>query len=151
MRVSHLAGKMLGLGLVTAGAIAILVYYYGAAGGRLPLSGKGYTVGATVREPQGLVKHADVRASGVKVGSVEQITPVGSSARLQLRLDKDVSPVYRDATVLVRQKTLVGENYIELTRGHPRAGRLPEGGTLPISHDQDAVPLDRILNSLDAK
>jgi virulence factor Mce-like protein len=151
MRVANLGGKMLGLGLVTAGAVAILIYYYGAAGGSLPLSGKAYTVGATVREPQGLVKHADVRASGVKVGSVEQITPAGSSARIELKLDKDVTPVYRDATVLVRQKTLVGENYIELTRGHTRAGRLPDGASLPVSRDQRAVPLDRILNSLDPK
>lgn len=151
MKIANLGGKMIGLGLVTLGAIVILAYYYGAAGGDLPLSGSKYKIGATVREPQGLQKHADVRAAGVKVGKVADIRPVGSFAKVTLKLDKDVAPVYRDATVLVRQKTLVGENYIELTRGHPSTGTLPDGAQLPLSQDKEAVPLDRILNSLDAK
>ncbi len=50
--------------------------------------------------------------------------------------------------MLVRQKTLVGENYIDLMRGHPQDGKLADGGTLPISHDLESVPLDKILNAL---
>jgi phospholipid/cholesterol/gamma-HCH transport system substrate-binding protein len=151
MKASNLGAKMVGLGLIALGAVIILAYYYGAAGGTLPFSGSKYAVSATVREPQGLQKHADVRASGVKVGSVDDIKPVGSFAQVKLKLDKNVAPLYRDATVLVRQKTLVGENYIEISRGHARSGALPDGASLPLSQDQEAVPLDRILNSLDAK
>ena len=67
---------------------------------------------------------------------------------MQLQLDGSFAPIYRDATVLVGQKTLVGENYIEITRGLPKYGRVPDGGTLGLSQDLESVPLDKILNSL---
>jgi phospholipid/cholesterol/gamma-HCH transport system substrate-binding protein len=151
MKVSNLRGKLFGLSLLLLGAVVILAYYWTAAGGDLPFSGKKYMLGAVVHEPQDLQKHADVRAAGVKVGSVSAIQPAGSSAHIEMKLDNDVAPVYRDATVLVRQKTLVGENYVALTRGDPNTGDLPSGSDLASAADQQAVPLDRILNSLDAK
>jgi virulence factor Mce-like protein len=149
MKVANLPSKIAALAVVTLGALIIAAYYYHAAGGDLPFSGKHYTIAATVREPQGMQKHADVRANGVKVGSVQAVHPVGSFAQLKLRLKNEIAPLYRDATVLVRQKTLVGENYVELTRGHPEAGTLPDGASLPLSQDQEAVPIDKILNALD--
>ncbi|HWF50802.1 MAG TPA: hypothetical protein VG294_09205, partial [Solirubrobacteraceae bacterium] len=39
-------------------------------------------------------------------------------------------------------------NYVEITRGHPQAGRLPDGGTLGLSQDLASVPLDQILGAL---
>jgi phospholipid/cholesterol/gamma-HCH transport system substrate-binding protein len=150
MKVSNVGGKLLGLALLLAGALVILAYYWTAAGGDLPFSGKKYMLGAVIHEPQDLQKHADVRAAGVKVGSVSSIQPAGSSAHIEMKLDKSVAPVYRNATVLIRQKTLVGENYIALTRGDPNTGVLPSGSDLSTGADQAAIPLDRILNSLDA-
>jgi len=151
MKVHNLWGKVAVLALVTLGALLILVYYYGAAGGRLPTAEDRYTVRATVDEPQQLLKHADVRAAGVKVGEVVDIKGRGRRAELKLDLEKEVAPVYNDATVLVRQKTLVGENYIELVRGSPRSGAVADGAALSEEANQEAVPIDRVLNSLDAK
>lgn len=149
MKISNLWGKVAVLSLVTLGALLILLYYYGAAGGRLPTAEDRYTVRAVVDEPQQLLKHADVRAAGVKVGEVVAIEGRGAKAQVSLDLEKEVAPVYNDATVLVRQKTLVGENYVEIRRGSPRAGQVPDGGALPETANQEAVPIDRVLNSLD--
>lgn len=151
MKVHNLWGKVAVLAAVTLGALLILVYYYGAAGGRLPTEEDRYTVSATVDEPQQLLKHADVRAAGVKVGEVVDIVGRGRRAQVKLDLEKDIAPVYNDATVLVRQKTLVGENYVEIARGTPRAGIVADGSALPDDANQEAVPIDRVLNSLDAK
>jgi virulence factor Mce-like protein len=119
------------------------------------LAGHLYTVTAEVQDPQGLLKHADVRAAGVKVGSVSEITNTsaqsGTMTLVQMQLDGSYAPVYRNATVLVRQKTLVGENYIEITRGTPSRGKVSDGGSLPISQDLQSVPLDKILNALTPK
>jgi phospholipid/cholesterol/gamma-HCH transport system substrate-binding protein len=135
-----------------AGALLIFVYYYETAGGRLPFASHLYTVTAKVQDHQGLLKHADVRAAGVKVGTVSNISNTATSqgviAEVQMQLDPGYAPIYRDATVLVRQKTLVGENYIDLARGLPKYGQVPDGGTLPLTHDLESVPLDKILNSL---
>jgi virulence factor Mce-like protein len=144
--------KIAALALLIVGALVILAYYYQTAGGRLPFAGHLYTVAAQVQDPQGLLKHADVRAAGVKVGTVSNITnaatPGGTVTDVQMQLDSGYAPIYTDATVLVRQKTLVGENYIQLTRGHPQDGKVADGGTLPLSHDLQSVPLDKILNAL---
>jgi phospholipid/cholesterol/gamma-HCH transport system substrate-binding protein len=151
-KVSNGASKIIVILLLIFGAGIILAYYYVTAGGRLPLSGHLYTITAEIQDPQALLKHADVRAAGVKVGSVSDITnrTVGQTtiADVQMQLNSDVAPVYRDATVMIRQKTLVGENYVEITRGQPQAGQLPDGGTLGLSQDVESVPLDKILNAL---
>ena len=151
MKVTNLWGKIIALLLVTGGAILILMYYYGAAGGRLPTAEDRYSVKVVVDEPQQLLKHADVRAAGVTVGEVVNIEGRGRRAEVELDLEKELVPVYNDATVLVRQKTLVGENYVEIIRGSPRAGAVPDGGSLSPEANQEVVPIDRILNSLDAE
>lgn len=152
-KVSNPAAKIVVILLLMLGAGIILAYYYVTAGGRLPLSGHLYTITAEIQDPQALLKHADVRAAGVKVGTVSNITNqvIGEStvADVQMQLNSEMAPVYKDATVLIRQKTLVGENYVEITRGHPQAGPLPDGGTLGLSQDLESVPLDDILNALD--
>lgn len=148
MKVNNMFGKLLVLGVVCGGALLILIYYYGAAGGRLPTQANRYTMHAKV-EPQQLLKHADVRAAGVKIGEVVGVKADGARSDITMDLEKDIAPVFNDAKVLVRQKTLVGENYVEITRGTPSAGELPDGGTLPDSANQEAVPIDKILNSLD--
>jgi phospholipid/cholesterol/gamma-HCH transport system substrate-binding protein len=144
--------KLVTVALIAVGAVLILGYYYVAAGGRLPFAGHLYTVTAEIQDSQGLLKHADVRAAGVKVGSVSEITNSstqdGTIALVQMQLDGGYAPIYRNATVLIRQKTLVGENYIEITRGTPNDGTVPDGGRLPLSADLESVPLDKILNSL---
>lgn len=151
MKVNNVLGKMIVIALVTLGAFAILVYYYGAAGGRLPNAENRYTVNMVLSEPQQVLKHADVRAAGIKVGEVVNIKDVGRRAKITIDLEKEIAPIYNDATVLVRQKTLVGENFIEVKRGTPSKGELPDGGTLPDKAALESVPIDRILNSLDEK
>ena len=152
-KVSNPASKIIVILLLIFGAGIILAYYYVTAGGRLPLAGHLYTVTAQIQDPQALLKHADVRAAGVKVGSVSDISNqvIGHNtiADVQMQLNSAVAPVYKDATVIIRQKTLVGENYVEITRGHPQAGLLKDGGTLGLSQDLQSVPLDKILNALD--
>jgi phospholipid/cholesterol/gamma-HCH transport system substrate-binding protein len=155
MKTANPVMKIAVIGLITLGAAVILAYYYVTAGGRLPFSGHLYTVTAQIQDSQGLLKHADVRAAGVKVGTVSNITntvtPTGTIADVQMQLDGNYAPIYNDATVLIRQKTLVGENYVEVNRGHPQSGQLRDGAMLPLSHDVESVPLDKILNSLDPR
>lgn len=152
MKLSKPLPKIGAIAFIALGAIVILIYYYGAAGGRLPFASHLYTVDGELQDSQGLLKHADVRAAGVKVGSVTEITnsstQTGTMTMVQMQLDKGFAPIYRNATILVRQKTLVGENYIEITRGTPNAGKVPDGGSLPLSQDLESVPLDKILNAL---
>ncbi|MEV4421149.1 MlaD family protein [Patulibacter sp. NPDC049589] len=153
MKNQHIAGKSFVLFLILIGGLAILAYFYSTAGGRLPLSEKPYKVTAILTDSQQVLKHADVRSAGVKIGEVGDIENSGDGRRVRLTLElkKKYAPVYRDAKVLVRQKTLVGENYVDLTVGDRSAGQVANGGTLTVAAQKEAVPIDQVLNTLDPK
>lgn len=100
-----------------------------------------------------LVPKAEVSENGVAVGEVGDVkyalTPSGVESRVRVELDPPYK-VYRDAHVAVRTKTLVGENYLELEPGTPRAGVLSSGAALPVRQARTAVQLDRVLSTFDA-
>jgi phospholipid/cholesterol/gamma-HCH transport system substrate-binding protein len=155
MKVGNLGAKALGVGVIMFGAALILAYFYTAAGGKLRIGDGGVYKVSAVTQPQQILKHADVRRAGVKIGEVSNVTNRttgnGTLAILEMELDEEHSPIYRNATVTVRQKTLVGENYVDLNPGNPAAGEVPKKSTLPLSQDQEVAPVDKILNALDEK
>src|ERR1700758_5577434 len=106
MKTASPVAKSIALVLLLLGALVILAYYYETAGGRLPFAGNLYTVTAQVQDPQGLLKHADVRAPGVKGGPVSDIANVaaqqGTIGDVQMQRVSDYAPIYKDATVLIR-------------------------------------------------
>jgi phospholipid/cholesterol/gamma-HCH transport system substrate-binding protein len=113
--------------------------------------GATYNFEAVVPTAVQLVPNADVREAGVVVGKVSDISNRGATAVIALALDSRYGPVYSDATVRVRTKTIVGENYIDLNPGTSKSGPIPKGGVLPIAQAQDAVQLDQILSTVDAR
>ncbi|HEX4107745.1 MAG TPA: MlaD family protein [Solirubrobacteraceae bacterium] len=152
MRIRNLGVKSAVLLLLMGGALVILAYYFKTAGGTLPFSRSPYVVNVYVHDPQDLLDHADIDSAGVTVGEVynleNSVINGQTVAHAILHLDKTLTPIYKNATYEVGQKSLVGENYLEINRGTPSAGAVPNNGYLPASADQDAVALDTILNSL---
>ncbi len=55
----------------------------------------------------------------------------------------------QDTQATLRQKTLLGETYVELTPGSNESGDLPDGGLLPATQIRPTVELDEILRALD--
>ncbi len=128
--------------IVCAGIFTLLLHISGGT----DFAAK-YNFDAVVPDAIQLVPGANVREAGVNVGTVSGISNRGDSAVIGISLNKKYAPVYRDGTVRVATKTLVGENYIDLNPGDKVAGRVTDGGTLPISQAQDAVQLDQILST----
>lgn len=150
MKNQNLAGKSLVLLLIFVGGMAILAYFFSTAGGKLPLTEKPYEVTAVLTDSQQVLKHADVRSAGVKIGEVGEIrNDEDGRVRVVLEIKKEHAPVYRDAKILVRQKTLVGENYVDLELGDRKAGVVQDGGTLTVAAQKESVPIDKVLNTLD--
>jgi phospholipid/cholesterol/gamma-HCH transport system substrate-binding protein len=146
MTVHNVWGKAAGVLMFMAFALLLFVVLFKGAGGNLRLS-EPYNVRVVLPDAFQLVANADVRQAGVKIGRVTDIP--GSNGVVKIEIQKKYAPIYRDATTLLRTKTLVGENYIELNPGHPGAGRLPEGGVVPVERAGEAVQLDEILSALD--
>jgi phospholipid/cholesterol/gamma-HCH transport system substrate-binding protein len=91
-----------------------------------------------------------VDIAGVEVGEISSVKLKDGKAIVGLRIQKKYAPIYNDASILLRPKTGLKDMVAELTPGTPQAGKLPDGGTIPISQTLPDVNLDEILSSLDA-
>lgn len=151
MTAAHVRRQVAVLTAFVGVCVVVFGYLYSIAGGRLPLSGHPYQVRALIPDAFQLVPNADVRSAGVKIGTVRSVAPQGGASIVRADIDDKYAPVYRDARVRLRTKTLVGENYLEIEPGQPRAGRLDSDGVLPLEQADEAVQLDQILSTLDAR
>jgi phospholipid/cholesterol/gamma-HCH transport system substrate-binding protein len=92
----------------------------------------------------GLSLQSAIRVAGVKVGWVSAIDLDGKRARVTMALPKEF-PVYQDASASLSNIGILGEKYIDLDPGHPEAGRLPAGGTVP---SKVGFGLDNLMEAL---
>ena len=137
----------------TLSVAALLMFLWTAFGGTLPLRPEGYRFKADFPEASLLVKEADVRMAGVNIGKVKtkELGPGGRTTRVEMELDNRFAPIGRDARAILRQKSLLGETYVELTPGSPGAKKLPDGGTLARSNIDDTVQLDDVFRVFDPR
>ena len=103
-----------------------------------------------VRDADGLVDGSNVRVAGIQVGRVLSVETTPNGSRVTMGLDRanDYDKVFTDATVLIRPKSLLGEKYVDMTRGSSNV-LIPDGGSLPMSQAFTQVELDQVLNSSD--
>jgi phospholipid/cholesterol/gamma-HCH transport system substrate-binding protein len=131
----------------------LLLFLWLAFGGPIPLQPKGYRFNVAFNEAGQLAQEADVRISGVSVGKVKLIKfdrQTGSS-NATIQLDPRYAPIPRNTRAILRQKTLLGETYVELTPGSRSSGAVPEGGSLPPGAVAPTVELDEIFRAFDPK
>ena len=82
----------------------------------------------------------DVRVSGVKVGSIAKIEPVGTQAKMTMHLDRDV-PIPADAKAVIVAQNLVAARYVQLTPAYRSNGpTMGDGAVIPV--DRTAVPVE---------
>ena len=148
-------GRILVMVTFTLSCFGLLLYLWLSFGGSIPLKPNGYRFKVAFPEATQLGVEADVRIAGVSVGKVrakatDPAHPNRTVATIEMQ--SRYAPVARDARAILRQKSLLGETYVELTPGHPKtAGTVPEGGFLADGRVADTVQLDEILDSLDPK
>src|SRR5256714_3326904 len=130
----------------------LLLFLWLAFGGSIPLEPRGWRFEAQFNEATQLAKQADVRISGVSVGKVTdiQLAKDGRST-VTMQLKRQYAPLPSNARAILRQKTLLGETYVELTPGSPSGPKLKEGGHLAVGNVSPTVELDEIFRAFDAK
>jgi phospholipid/cholesterol/gamma-HCH transport system substrate-binding protein len=128
----------------------LLLFLWIAFGGPIPLKPEGYRFTVPFDEATQLAVESDVRISGVSVGKVKRVDLSDEGlAEATIELDGRYAPIPSDTRAILRQKTLLGETYVELTPGSEHAGSLPEGGDLPVAQVSEAVQLDEIFRAFD--
>ena len=138
---------VLGAVAFTLSCVMLAVFVWTQFGGTVPFAPQGYRIGARFTEVGLLEPGADVRISGVNVGRVAGVANRGADALVTMDISQRFAPVPTDTRAILRQKTLLGEAYVELSPGSRAAGELPDGGTLPRSQVAPAQQLDQVLGA----
>jgi phospholipid/cholesterol/gamma-HCH transport system substrate-binding protein len=87
----------------------------------------------------------------VKVGSVKAKEPNTDTGLTdtELEIDARYAPIPKDTRAILRQKTLLGETYVELSPGTRGTDFVRDGGKLGPGQVADTVELDEILRAFD--
>src|SRR3954451_16861499 len=170
----------------TLSCFGLLLFLWVTFGGPVPFKPESYRFTADFPEAITLQKEADVRIGGVSVGKVKQIGLAAESewhsnpalcntTQATIEIGPQYAPISSDAKAILRQKTLLGETYIEITTGsqvqppadtgyttaqassidvgqvsggdapHP----IPEGGHMAQTQVQDQTQIDEIFQGFD--
>jgi phospholipid/cholesterol/gamma-HCH transport system substrate-binding protein len=170
----------------TLSCFALLLFLWVTFGGPVPFKPQSYRFTADFPEAITLQKEADVRIGGVSVGKVKELSLAPESecrehpetcnaTRATIEIDPQYAPISSDAEAILRQKTLLGETYVELTTGsqvdpdetagdvNAQSGSMDvgelsgddaphpieEGGHLEQSQVQDQTQIDEIFQGFD--
>ncbi len=131
--------------------VGLLLFLWISFGGTIPLAPQGYRLKAEFGDAVQLAQQSDVRISGVSVGKVVSVSLDKHTGltKAVLQLDNKYAPRPTDTRAILRQKSLLGETYIELTPGSQNGPKLPDGGTIPRGQISPTVQLDQILSTFD--
>jgi virulence factor Mce-like protein len=144
-------GRIVVISVFALTCFGLLLFLWLAFGGAIPLKPKGYRVQVAFTDATTLADQADVRTAGVSIGKVvrKQLAPGGNRTLATLELKGEFAPLKADARAILRQKTLLGETYVELTTGTRGAPDIEEGGRLANGRVRQAVEFDEFLEVFD--
>jgi phospholipid/cholesterol/gamma-HCH transport system substrate-binding protein len=145
-------GNIFVIVLFTLSCFGLLLFLWESFGGPVPLKPKGYQFKVSVPRSLALAEQSDVRISGVDVGHVVALK-LGDEGRTiaTVELSSKYAPIRANTHAILRQKTLLGETYVQLIPGSRTGPYLPDGGMLAKGQVQPSVTLDDILSALDPK
>ncbi len=143
-------GNILVIGLFALSCFGLLLFLWGSFGGSIPLKPKGYRFTVAFPRTLTLAEQADVRISGVNVGHVVKLkSDLDGRTHVTIEVNHQYAPLRTDIKAALRQKTLLGESYIQLIPGGKTAPLLKDNGQLPDRQVQSSVTLDDILSAFD--
>ncbi len=90
-----------------------------------------------------------LRVAGVKIGDVDKVELEDGVAVVTFGMERDMLPVYKDASILMRPQTGLKDMFFEMDPGTESAGKIEEGGTVPLENTAPDVNLDELLAALD--
>jgi phospholipid/cholesterol/gamma-HCH transport system substrate-binding protein len=145
-------GNLLVIVLFVLSCFGLLMFLWESFGGPLPLKPKGYRMTITFPRSFSLAEESDVRISGVEVGHVVSLGEDNEGrTRATIEIAGRYAPVRANMHAILRQKTLLGETYVQLIPEGQSGPFLRDGGQLPNSQVEPSVTLDDILSAFDPK
>jgi virulence factor Mce-like protein len=135
--------------LFALSCFGLLLFLWESFGGAVPLKPKGYRFTVAFPRTLALAEQSDVRISGVNVGHVISLAyDKDGRAHVTIEVASKYAPIPSNMHAILRQKTLLGETYVQLKPETAGAPTLPDGAQLPNAQVEPAVTLDDILATL---
>jgi virulence factor Mce-like protein len=133
----------------TLSVFGLLLFLWLSFGGPVPLRPEGYRVTVSFPQAATLVQEADVRISGINVGKVKatdlQEEPPRTLATLEI--EAQYAPLPADTRAILRQKTILGETYVELTPGNRDGPKVDDGDRLGAGNVESATAFDELFRA----
>jgi phospholipid/cholesterol/gamma-HCH transport system substrate-binding protein len=129
--------------------LAILVVTIFTLGGQKKTFVKSYTIHAVFNDVGGLIKGGNVWFSGVKVGTVKNISFYGNSqVQVTMSIEKEAqSHIHQDAMAKIGSDGLIGNKIVIIYGGDPT---LPQAETNDFLHVENTLSTDDMLATLQA-
>jgi virulence factor Mce-like protein len=145
--------RIAGMTAFALSVFGLLVFLWVSFGGSVPLASKSYRLDVGVQEAVTLVEQADVRIAGVTVGKVKKLDLHEPSVRtlVTVELEPRYAPIPRGTRAIVRQKTPLGESYIELSPGDRDGPELADGDRLEDAQVAETTEFDEVFDSFDGR
>jgi phospholipid/cholesterol/gamma-HCH transport system substrate-binding protein len=99
----------------------------------------------------GLYVGNDVRILGVKVGSIDSITPDGKQVKVVMSYDGD-DKLPKSVDAVIVEPSIVSDRYVQLTPGYASGPTLANNAVLQTNQTRVPIELDQVfdnINSLD--
>ena len=137
--------------LFALSCVGLLLFLWLSFGGTIPFNPQGYRFQVAFPNAFDLADQADVRIAGVSVGKVisKQLDARDNRTLVTIQMNNKYAPIHENGRAILREKTLLGETYVQLTEGSRSSPPLPDGGRLGNGQVIPAVQLDQIFNTFD--
>lgn len=96
----------------------------------------------------GLYQGSAVRVLGVRVGTVDRVTPEGAAVRVEFSVDPRY-PIPAAASATIIASSLVSDRYVQLTPAYIDGPRMASGAVIPRERTTNPVEIDELLRSVD--
>lgn len=133
--------------VLAASALVVVALVAGIAGAQLYKKLTTTTVVAYFSETLALYPGDKVQIMGVRVGSIDKIEPAGDKMRVTLHYSSDYQ-VPAQATVSVRNPTLVASRTVQLSPPYTGGPVLADGAVIPIERSRVPVEWDELRESI---
>lgn len=133
--------------VISALGVGYTAYRYA---GLAPLFGAGgYRVTVQFADSGGIFPNASVAYRGVTVGTVKELRVTDDGTAAELRINDDAPPIPTDTTAVVTNRSVIGEQYVDLRPSHGRAPYLADGSVIPTRRTKVPLRIESVLLNVD--
>ena len=107
-----------------------------------------YRVTAYFTETVGLYPGSDVRVLGIRIGTIDDVVPLGDRVRVEMSIDDDYD-VPADADAIVLAPSLVSDRYVQFAPVYDGGPTMQDGAEVPLERTAIPVELDAVYGAID--